>query len=96
MQPGLLVGCLHPQKKKWMRCYILSIMNNQANVALCDTGEITKTKKLKNIPDKYKCIPVITFEAEVKYIFLHGKLQHLMEVDHNMKFFLIHILLLYL
>lgn len=64
-----------------MRCYVLSILHQQANVALCDTGEITMTKNLKHIPDRYKSIPVITFEAEVIYICPHGQLRHLMEVD---------------
>lgn len=90
MQPGLLLGCLNPQNKKWTRCYVISNMNNTANVALCDTGEITKTKTLRNIPDRYKCIPVLTFEAEVTSIFLHGKLRQLMEVDHIIyNFFLV-------
>lgn len=64
-----------------MRCYVVSILHNQANVAFCETGEMTKTKKLKDIPEKYKHIPVITFEAEVKCICPYGKLQHLMKVN---------------
>ena len=74
-----------------MRCYVVSILNHQANVAFCETGEMTKTKKLKDIPEKYKLIPVFTFEAEVKCICPYGKLQHLMEVNSlsltNMVFF---------
>lgn len=64
-----------------MRCYVVSILHNQANVAFCETGEMTKTKKLKDIPEKFKHIPVITFEAEVKCICPYGILQHLMEVN---------------
>ncbi|XP_026816248.1 uncharacterized protein LOC113555865 isoform X3 [Rhopalosiphum maidis] len=79
VQPGSLLACLHPQNKTWMRCYVVSILHHQANVVFCETGEMTKTKKLKNIPEKYKRIPVITFEAEVKCICPYGKLQHLME-----------------
>ncbi|XP_050056969.1 uncharacterized protein LOC114132611 isoform X5 [Aphis gossypii] len=79
VQPGSLLACLHPQNKTWMRCYVISILHNQANVAFCETGEMTKTKKLKDIPEKYKHIPVITFEAEVKCICPYGILKHLME-----------------
>lgn len=63
-----------------MRCYVISIVHQQACVALCDTGEITKTKHLKEIPNEYKNIPAITFEADVKCICPQGKLRHLMEV----------------
>ncbi|XP_060870995.1 uncharacterized protein LOC132945306 isoform X4 [Metopolophium dirhodum] len=88
VQPGSLLACLHPQNKTWMRCYVVSILHHQANVAFCETGELTKTKKLKDIPEKYKHIPVITFEAEVKCICPYGKLQHLMEnfKEYNAKF----------
>ncbi|KAL4112570.1 hypothetical protein QTP88_016325 [Uroleucon formosanum] len=88
IQPGSLLACLHPQSKTWMRCYVVSILHQQANVAFCETGELTKTKKLKDIPEKYKHIPVITFEAEVKCICPYGNLQHLMEnfKDYNAKF----------
>ncbi|XP_022162071.1 uncharacterized protein LOC111027893 isoform X3 [Myzus persicae] len=79
IQPGSLLACLHPQNKTWMRCYVVSILHHQANVVFCETGELTKTKKLKDIPEKYKHIPVITFEAEVKCICPYGKLKHLME-----------------
>jgi len=64
-----------------MRCYVVSISHRQAKVALCDTGEMTTTLQLKDIPVKYKNIPVFTFEAEVNCICPHGKLRHLMEVD---------------
>lgn len=59
---------------------MVSILHQEANVALCDTGEIIKTKQLKAIPDKYKTIPVMTFEAEVKCVCPYGNLKHLMEV----------------
>ncbi|XP_050543343.1 uncharacterized protein LOC126906674 isoform X2 [Daktulosphaira vitifoliae] len=78
-----LYGCLHPNTKKWVRCYIVSKFQGQAIVALCDTGEITKTKKLKNIPNKYKTIPVTTFQAEVMCICPQGILRHLMENFHS-------------
>jgi len=81
IQPGSLLGCLHPLNKKWMRCYVISILHNEANVALCDTGEITKAKVLKNIPDRFKNIPAITFEVEVLCICPLNKLHHLMEVE---------------
>lgn len=64
-----------------MRCYVISVLHCEANVAFCDTGEVTKTKILKDIPDKYKNIPAITFEADVKCICPLDKLRHLMEVD---------------
>lgn len=63
-----------------MRCYVVSIVRQQAYVALCDTGEITITNKLKEIPDKYKHIPATTFEAEVRCICPFEKLRHLTEV----------------
>lgn len=63
-----------------MRCYVLSILHNEANVAFCDTGEIAKAKKLKDISDCYKIIPAITFEAEIQCLYPYGKLKHLMEV----------------
>jgi len=72
-----------------MRCYVVSILHQQANVAFCETGELTKTKKLKDIPEKYKHIPVITFEAEVKCICPYGKLQHLMEVNSKFSAYLV-------
>lgn len=81
VQPGSLLGCLHPLNKKWVRCYVISILHQEANVALCDTGEITKTKVFKDIPDRFKNIPAITFEAEVLCICSLSKLHHLMEVD---------------
>jgi hypothetical protein len=64
-----------------MRCYVVSLLNREAYVALCDTGEMTKTKKLKDIPIRYKSIPVITFEAEVPCVCPNGKLRHLIKVD---------------
>lgn len=64
-----------------MRCYVVSILHQQADIAFCDTGEISKTKSLKHIPDRFKNIPVLTFEADVICICPHGKLRHLMEVD---------------
>ncbi|VVC36208.1 Hypothetical protein CINCED_3A022077 [Cinara cedri] len=79
VKPGSLLACPHPQNKKWTRCYVISICHQQANVAFCDTGEMSLTKKFKCIPEKYKSIPVITFEAELKVIYPHGKLQHLIE-----------------
>ncbi|XP_050420950.1 uncharacterized protein LOC126833572 isoform X2 [Adelges cooleyi] len=79
VEPGLLFSCLHPNTKKWVRCYVLSISQGQAIVALIDTGEVTKTKKLKEIPDKYKNIPAITFQGEVRCISPPGILRHLME-----------------
>lgn len=64
-----------------MRCYVVSILHQEVYVALCDTGEMTKTKNLKDIPNRYKSIPIITFEAEVPCVCPYGKLQHLKEVD---------------
>jgi len=72
-----------------MRCYVVSIIHQRANVAFCETGELTKTKKLKDIPEKFKHIPVITFEAEVKCICPYGKLQHLMEVNSKFSAYLV-------
>lgn len=81
MQSGSLLTCLHPYKKKWMRCYVISVLYNEVNVAFCDTGEVAKTKILKDIPDGYKSIPAITFEADILCICPLDKLRHLIEVD---------------
>lgn len=64
-----------------MRCYVISVLHNEVNVAFCDTGEVTKTKILKDIPNRYKNIPAITFEADIMCICPLDKLRHLMEVD---------------
>lgn len=75
-----------------MRCYVVSITTHrQAYVALCDTGEMTVTKKLKDVPEKFKSIPVLTFQAEVRCICPHEKLRHLVEVD----LIILNILLIY-
>lgn len=45
---------------------------------------------MKYIPDTYKNIPVITFEAELKYIYPYDKLQHLMEVGTTVLFYFVY------